>query len=208
MDIRRTKDGHLVLLHDSTLDRTTNGSGPLVEKTLAEIKRLDAGSWFSEEFRGETIPTLEEALDALGDHARPDIDFKDGDPEQLVETLKSRGFDQGITLYCNDLRARRRIVKLSHHGIWPRPKTSLGKWSLPRIIEEWETPVVNVEWSEFSEDLIKEIHLAGMKAFVNVHSRHDTEYKMTAAMEAGADYIQCDRVDVLVSLLKKRGWRK
>lgn len=207
MDVRETKDGRLVLLHDSTLDRTTTGSGPLTDHTLEEIRPLDAGSWFSEEFAGEGIPTLEEALDALGEHGLPDIDFKAGDPANLVRVLQSKGFGENVTLYCNDLEARRAIVDLSEGGVQPRPKTPLGKWSLPELIEEWDPKLVNVEWAEFSEDFIREIHLAGMKAFVNVHSRHDAEFKMIAAMEAGADYIQCDRVDVLMRLLKERGWR-
>ncbi|MCA9430905.1 MAG: DUF2961 domain-containing protein, partial [Candidatus Omnitrophica bacterium] len=196
MDVRQTRDGHLVLLHDSTLNRTTDGSGAVADMTLEEIRKYDAGSWFSEEFKGEKVPTFDEALEALGDHAKPDIDLKNADPEKVIDALRAHGFNEGVTLYCNDLEKRRAMVELSDGGVWPRPKTSLGKWDLPGIIEEWDPPLVNVEWEEFSEDFIKEIHLAGMKAFVNVHSRHDTEYKMIAAMEAGADYIQCDQVDV------------
>jgi glycerophosphoryl diester phosphodiesterase len=57
-DIRRTADGALVLLHDATLDRTTDGHGPVAETTLAELGRVDAGGWFGDGFRGERIPEL------------------------------------------------------------------------------------------------------------------------------------------------------
>lgn len=62
IDIQMTKDGVPVVFHDKILDRTTNGTGALKNKTLAELKALDAGSWFSESFAGEKIPTLEEVL--------------------------------------------------------------------------------------------------------------------------------------------------
>jgi glycerophosphoryl diester phosphodiesterase len=57
-DIRATSDGALVLLHDATLDRTTNGRGPVSAMTLEGLRGLDAGSWFGQPFRGERIPEL------------------------------------------------------------------------------------------------------------------------------------------------------
>jgi glycerophosphoryl diester phosphodiesterase len=62
MDVRTTHDGKLYLLHDATLNRTTNGEGPASDKTLAQLKQLDAGSWFDKEYQGERIPELREAL--------------------------------------------------------------------------------------------------------------------------------------------------
>lgn len=61
-DVRLTGDGALVLCHDSQLDRTTSGSGPVSAQTLAAIRECDAGSWFDPAFAGERIPTLDEAL--------------------------------------------------------------------------------------------------------------------------------------------------
>lgn len=62
LDVHLTKDQELVVIHDETVDRTTNGYGEIQELTLTEIKELDAGSWFSEKFKGTTIPTLQEVL--------------------------------------------------------------------------------------------------------------------------------------------------
>lgn len=61
-DVRRTKDGRLVLLHDATLDRTTDGTGPVSARTLAEVQKLDAGRWFHAKYAGERVPTLAELL--------------------------------------------------------------------------------------------------------------------------------------------------
>ncbi|MBI1749227.1 MAG: glycerophosphodiester phosphodiesterase [Acidobacteria bacterium] len=61
-DLHLSRDARLVCVHDVTLDRTTNATGTVKDRTLAEIQELDAGSWFAPEFVGERIPTLEEVL--------------------------------------------------------------------------------------------------------------------------------------------------
>ncbi len=63
MDVRMTADGQVVVIHDALLDRTTNGTGPVSQMTLAELKRLDAGTWFDAAYTGEPIPLLDEVLD-------------------------------------------------------------------------------------------------------------------------------------------------
>lgn len=65
LDVHLTKDNHIVVIHDLKVDRTSNGSGMIIDMTLEELKQLDFGSWFSEEFAGEKIPTLEEVLELL-----------------------------------------------------------------------------------------------------------------------------------------------
>jgi glycerophosphoryl diester phosphodiesterase len=62
-DLQLSRDARLVALHDATLNRTTNGQGAVHDMTLAELRRLDAGSWFGSEFAGERIPTIEEILE-------------------------------------------------------------------------------------------------------------------------------------------------
>jgi glycerophosphoryl diester phosphodiesterase len=61
-DVRATSDGAMVLVHDATLDRTTDGAGPVSGMTLAQLRQLDAGSWFGEAFRGERVPELDAFL--------------------------------------------------------------------------------------------------------------------------------------------------
>jgi glycerophosphoryl diester phosphodiesterase len=64
-DVTLTKDSEAVLFHDETLDRTTDGHGPIANARLNDVKRLDAGSWFDADFSKERVPTLYEAIDAL-----------------------------------------------------------------------------------------------------------------------------------------------
>lgn len=62
-DLQLSRDARFVAIHDATVDRTTNGQGAVHEMTLAELRRLDAGSWFGSAFAGERIPTLEEIFE-------------------------------------------------------------------------------------------------------------------------------------------------
>jgi glycerophosphoryl diester phosphodiesterase len=105
VDVRTTRDGHLVLSHDATLDRTTDGTGPIGEKTLEEIRRLDAGSWFDKRYAAERMPTLNEVLaicrgkiDVLldlketgDDYARrvADVVKKYGEPSRTIVGVRS-----------------------------------------------------------------------------------------------------------------------
>ena len=65
VDATLTRDGRVVLLHDDTLDRTTNGHGAIAATTLEDVRKLDAGSWFSPDYAGEPVPTLEGAISLL-----------------------------------------------------------------------------------------------------------------------------------------------
>lgn len=67
IDVSVTQDNHCVILHDMDVDRCTDGKGPVLLKTLADLKVLDAGSWFSEDYVGERVPTLQETFSCLSD---------------------------------------------------------------------------------------------------------------------------------------------
>ena len=100
-DVSFTSDGHAVLLHDSTVDRTSNGTGSIANMTLAEVRALDFGSWKSEEYVGEQIPTFEEFIllcKRLGLH--PYIELKTGTEAQikgLVDVVKRYGMKGNVT---------------------------------------------------------------------------------------------------------------
>ncbi len=66
-DVRLTRDKRCILLHDDTLDRTTTGNGPAAALDYEDIRRLDAGGWFGPDFVGQRVPSLEEAIDLLGE---------------------------------------------------------------------------------------------------------------------------------------------
>ena len=83
-DLRLSADGELVVLHDETVDRTTNGTGRVTDISKEDLLCLDAGSWMHHRFAGERIPLLWEALLAIGPHAMPVIELKQAIPPELL----------------------------------------------------------------------------------------------------------------------------
>lgn len=77
LDLHGTADGEIVAIHDHSLDRTTNMCGLINHTTLADIKQADAGKWFHPQFKNETIPTLEEALECISSRSIAILEIKD-----------------------------------------------------------------------------------------------------------------------------------
>lgn len=104
LDVTLTRDGVPVVIHDDTVDRTTDGSGAVAQMTLTEIRSLDAGSWYNAQFRGERIPTLADVLQAFGRRGVINIELKgselkgDGLEAAVIQAVESAGLQQSVIL--------------------------------------------------------------------------------------------------------------
>jgi glycerophosphoryl diester phosphodiesterase len=99
-DVQLSKDGVPVIMHDVTLDRTTNGKGAIKNYTHSELKKVDAGSWFGVEYANQTIPSLQEVLRLLRGRARIHIELKKDLPElpaKVANLLTSTGWLDDIS---------------------------------------------------------------------------------------------------------------
>lgn len=76
LDVHLTRGGHLAVIHDATVDATTDGQGAVAEMSLAQLKELDAGAWFAPDFAGERIPTLDEVFAAVGRRLFINVEIK------------------------------------------------------------------------------------------------------------------------------------
>lgn len=163
LDVHLSADGELVVMHDSTVDRCTNGTGPIAEKTLAELKALDAGSWFGPEFAGETIPTLAEVVELLGDRLRINVEIKSSaDPLsslKVVQVLTEGGVLAQSMISSFGLEA---ILETRKH--WPGGLLALitGKAGDLEIAREHELPYLNLVYPEVDEALMERAHGAGI----------------------------------------------
>jgi len=109
VDVSLTADGVAVLMHDATVDRTTNGRGPLSALTFAEVRELDAGSWFDKRFAGTRVPTLGEFLDVLEDAGRRAIvelkgRWDEPSAARLAADIERRGLENHVVLASFDAR--------------------------------------------------------------------------------------------------------
>ena len=125
LDVHRTTDEQLVVIHDFVVDGTTDGSGPVAAMTAAEVARLDAGSHFSAAFAGTPVPRLEEVLDLVGNRCRINVEIKSmdayaDDASDLVTALiRHRNlYDQVIVSSFNPIT----LIKLRHLD----PRIALG----------------------------------------------------------------------------------
>ena len=101
LDIDFTSDGHIVVIHDDTVDRTTNGSGPVTSHTLAALRALDAGSWFGTTFTGERIPTFNEVLARYKGRAHLHTEIKGHSPslsQRTADVIRTHGMEGQITI--------------------------------------------------------------------------------------------------------------
>jgi len=118
LDVTMSKDGELILLHDDTLERTTNDSGNVWDFTLEELKNLEAGSWFGLEFAGEPLPTLAEAIDLVRDKMKLNIEIKIsghelGIAEKVVKTVRDKRFTNQCIITSFDSATVERVMEIA-----------------------------------------------------------------------------------------------
>jgi glycerophosphoryl diester phosphodiesterase len=122
LDVQLSKDGIPVVIHDFSVDKTTDGSGRVSSFTLEEMKRLDAGSKFSAEFAGERIPTLEEVFDVLQADTIVNVELKTASPgdngleDATIALIRGRKLEDRVIVSSFNpfslLRVRRRAPEL------------------------------------------------------------------------------------------------
>ena len=135
LDVHLTADGVPVVLHDATLDRTTDGRGPVARVTLAALKRLDAGAWFAPRFRGERVPTLEEALRCARGRCGLNIEIKTGPGRGRDKTARARDARSEAGLLASAVSrvvARARFTDLLVVSSFSRAALQAARAAMPR----------------------------------------------------------------------------
>lgn len=135
-DLQLTADGHVVVIHDETVERTTGGAGRVCDLSLKDIRALDAGSWRGARFAGERVPTLEETLDAVAPRAALNLELKgNGDDARLVLSTLAAVSRSGVldrVLFSSfDMRLLERLRTASPHA------RIAVLWSGPPFAEAW-----------------------------------------------------------------------
>jgi glycerophosphoryl diester phosphodiesterase len=222
LDVHRTADGEIVVFHDGTLERTTNGDGPIRARTLAELRELDAGFGFSPDaggtfpFRGKgiTIPTLREVCEAHPDVPMI-IEIKQVDPpleEDLAQVLQFTGADQRALVFSLHQEPVDRF-RLAREG-WT---TGFG----PDEVAEFLRRALADQWDGYRPRGVAfavPVHWHGTRIvsapFVDAAHRHGCEVyvwtinepgEMKALLELGVDGLITDFPERLGRVLAERG---
>jgi glycerophosphoryl diester phosphodiesterase len=208
IDVRLTSDGTLVLMHDATVDRTTDGKGPISEMTMEQVRNLDAGRWFDRKFAGTPVPTLDEVLAWARGRMALLIELKNY-PERneafvddLVATILRNDAEDFAVPACFDHPTLAEI-HLRHQG-----------WSLEMILPcRLVDPVhaaraagatlLSLEPEFIVASDLEVVHAAGLSVLTTMKStEHGRElYNM------GVDFIESDDVDLVCQTLRQLdGW--
>ncbi len=213
-DVQRTKDVELVCVHDDTLNRTTNGTGSVSKRTLAEIRTLDAGSWFDPKFAGERVPTIDEVLRLVAEYRQHEslmaVDLKAEDVEADVVKLAEKHGVLPRLLFIgrtiSEPKVRERIKQASAAA-----KTAAVANTSEELPKALAAP--NTDWVYFRyipiPGQIEAVHRAGKRAFIagpTIAGHQPTHWQQ--AVEVGLDAILTDYPLELRTLLRQNQPRR
>lgn len=223
-DVRITKDHELVLIHDETVDRTTNGTGLVCEKTLEELKKLDAGSYKGEAFEGCKIPTLIEFMEFVKTKDIPtlDIELKEYPTkgheaiaydvcDRVLKIIDDYGYTERVVLNTFSGKLHEYIYKkygkkYRQHVYFPQD--NLGECELNPYSYAYcccmfsqgeKTPMASKE--DFDSMLAN-----GVQPWAGAGVR--TEADVDEAIAHGAYLITCNNPDEILNFLRKKGYHK
>ena len=204
LDVTLSRDRKVVVIHDDTLDRTTNGKGPVLERTLEEIKRLDAGSWFAPRFSAERIPELSEVMELTAGRCMLNIEIKqsafeagypiDAIEHQVVILVRAGGAMDRVIISSFDKRILERIAAMdappaiayiSDHGVDKRALDML----LAMKAFSWHP-----SFKVLTRDQVDMLHTAGLKVFPwTINTRAEAE----KVLALGVDGLICNELRVM-----------
>jgi glycerophosphoryl diester phosphodiesterase len=205
VDVRYTSDGALVLVHDETLDRTTDGSGRVSEKTLADLRRLDAGRSAGPAFRATRIPTLDEAVRLARGRIQLYLDLKERDPLPVVRAVEKLEARSLVFYRPYTYTALRQILSESPSS---RVLVDLGDWAqapafLAAVRGSFPTACLSSDWANWTPPAVAEARRQGLTTLVNVLGPADTPENLRRAVELGFDYVQTDHPRQLLEILRE-----
>lgn len=203
-DVRLSSDGVPVIIHDSTLKRTTSGRGPVRGRSLAELRKLDAGAWFDPRFAGERIPTLDEVL-KIGARVRLNIEIKArsapaNDAAKAVwSRVRQAGLEERVLVTCFDLRVLRALRDLD-------PDARLGfPWQAGlrdpiRRATTLKCRMMLFDVGGLSEKKVRRCREVGLEVWVYTVNEPD---EMRRVLDLGIDGLITDRPDLLARMVRR-----
>ncbi len=186
-DVRPTADGVFCLLHDSKLDRTTNGTGPVKQRAWSDVAKLDAGAWFGRQYAGTRVPTFDAFLAAVKGQVDLYFDAKDIAPQALADAVSRHGMADRTVVYENA------AYLLELKAIDPRIRAlpPLGSVDELPALAKLEPYAVDASWRILSKEMIDKCHALGIAVFSDAPDNAGVE-AYVRAIRWGIDLIQTD----------------
>jgi glycerophosphoryl diester phosphodiesterase len=204
-DVRSTRDGRLVLLHDERVDRTTSGKGRLADLELAEVGLLDAGSWFAARFAGQRIPTLADFLEEYARRVPICLEIKAPSIESaLLAEVEALGPSAGITYTSFSIEAVARIRQLSPTARTGYLATDFSPASVDLAVRAGASQICPPAWALDSE-AIEGARRLGLEVRAWGVSSEELEDRAISLKVDGLTTNWPDRALALLALALQRG---
>lgn len=205
-DVKRCRTGELVIMHDPTVDRTTNGTGKITEMTFDEIRALDAGIKKDARFAGTKVPTFEEALDCLPKDGLWINVHCGGAAVEVAQILKAKGrlHQAFISTSLKEIANARKMVpevlacNMSRTGGWGKPWTAEQSALYATQTVENHCNFLQLVTPCSPEDA-KMMHAADVK--INYFFCNDPQ-KLEAILSFGTDFVLTDRLELMQGAMK------
>lgn len=209
MDLRTTKDSVLVIMHDATVDRTTNGKGNVSELTYAEIKQLKIiDSRFSSTDQNYTVPTFEQVLKTCKNKINIYLDFKNADVLQSYNLIKKYSMEQQVIVYINapeQYDEWRRIAPQMPLMI-SLPENITNAEALNKLLTEHPVELLDGDYADYNSALLQAAIKAGIAVWPDIQSA-DEDKNWDKAINTGFKGLQTDNPEALIAYLRKKGLR-
>ena len=207
IDVTLTADNRVVVIHDETLQRTTNGNGNVAEHDFDEIRSLDAGSWFAPQFAGEKVPTLGEVLDLVKGQILLNVEIKTeavdrGISDKVAVAIKERGMtDQVIVSSFSPtaLEQMRAVAPEIRTAVLFNPELQRGEDPV-EIVHGLGASAFNIRGSRLKAKMLRSCREQGIP--VGVYTV-DKPRKMKQWVKKGIDAIFTNHPDRLLEVLEK-----
>ncbi|MBI5832387.1 MAG: glycerophosphodiester phosphodiesterase [Armatimonadetes bacterium] len=191
-DVHLSADGHLVVCHDHTVDRTTNGTGRIAELTLAELRALDAGD-------GALIPLFGEVLDLVRDRILLLCELKgDGTADAAVAAVRKAGMVEQVVFSCFDLDRIARVRELGDELRITGIHSAFDADALARLVD-LRAEHMDICWQALTVDQVATIHAAGLRCR---GWNPDTEADIRTTLELGVDSVSSNYPDLAVRVVR------
>jgi glycerophosphoryl diester phosphodiesterase len=200
VDLRTTKDGRLVVLHDAKVDRTTNGTGRIAELNLSEVRDLQV---FNKNKKTHRIPEFREILAACKGKINIYLDFKEADVAETWKQIMSAGMEKQVVVYINDERQYREWKEIAPDIplMTSLPKDITTKEGLLGFLKKTNVQVLdNVKDSE----LVKAANEQGVAVWLDVQSPTEGPESWKQALSKGVQGLQTDAPAQLLTYLKEQ----
>jgi glycerophosphoryl diester phosphodiesterase len=205
VDVRTSSDGKLVLSHDATVDRCTNGTGRVDAMTFAQLEALDAGIKMGPEFAGTKIPTFDQVLELAHGKIGVYVDIKSVSAKDLVTHIEGHDMSEHVVMYCNPGMCQQ-LLDLN-----PKLKVMPESGSVDRcrrIVETLHPKVIAFDAGDFKPEIIAVAKEGRAAVYVDIMGKTDAPEGWQAAIDAGANGLQTDRPGPLVEWLRAKGYKK